>query len=215
MTGLQDADIKKDEKMKVGIYARGSTNEQKTNEQQIKELYDYCELYKHEVVAEYQDTESGTTTNRKGFQRMLQDVKDNRIEAVLIWKFDRLSRSLLDLINTVNIFKQYNVQLISKHELVDTSKPEGRLLFNILGSFAEFEVDSIKKRTLLGLERAKREGKLCHRPRKEIDVDFVKKKLEQNTLTEVANMLKMSRVTLKKRLTEASVELQRGAKILK
>ena len=201
--------------MKVGIYARVSTNEQKTNEQQIKELYDYCELYKHEVVAEYQDTESGTTTNRKGFQRMLHDVKDNRIEAVLIWKFDRLSRSLLDLINTVNIFKQYNVQLISKHELVDTSKPEGRLLFNILGSFAEFEVDSIKKRTLLGLERAKREGKLCHRPRKEIDVDFVKKKLEQNTLTEVANMLKMSRVTLKKRLTEAGVELQRGAKILK
>ena len=201
--------------MNVGIYARVSTNEQRTNEEQIKELHEYCALYNHVVVAEYRDTESGTTTNRKGFQRMLQDVRDNHIEAVLIWKFDRLSRSLLDLINTVSIFKQYNVQLISKHELVDTSKPEGRLLFNILGSFAEFEVDSIKKRTMLGLERAKREGKLCHRPRKEIDVEYVKKKLEQNNLTEVANMLKMSRITLKKRLVEAGVVLQRGAKVLK
>lgn len=201
--------------MKVGIYARVSTDEQRTIEDQITELKDYCTLYDHEVVAEYRDKESGTTTNRKAFQRMLKDVKDKRIEGVAVWKFDRLSRSLIDLINTVSYFKEHDVELMSKHELVDTSKPEGKLLFNILGSIAEFEIDTIRKRTELGMKRAKREGKICHRPRKEIDVEFVKKKLEHNNLTEVANMVKMTRVTLKKRLVEAGVELQRGAKIVK
>ena len=201
--------------MKVGIYARVSTDEQRTIEDQISELKDYCKLYNHEVVAEYRDKESGTTTDRKDFQRMLKDVKEKRIEGVAVWKFDRLSRSLTDLINTVNFFKEHDIELMSKHELVDTSKPEGKLLFNILGSIAEFEIDTIRKRTELGMKRARREGKLCHRPRKEIDIEFVKKKLEQNNLTEVANMLKMTRVTLKKRLTEAGIELQRGAKIVK
>ena len=201
--------------MDVGLYARVSTDEQRTIEDQISELKDYCELYDHTVVAEYRDKESGTTTNRAGYQRMIKDVKEKRIEGIVVWKFDRLSRSLTDLVNTVNFFKDNNVELLSKHELVDTSKPEGKLLLNILGSIAEFEVDTIRKRTELGMKRAKREGKLCHRPRKEIDVEYVKKKLEQNNLTEVANMLKMTRITLKKRLTEAGVELQRGAKIVK
>jgi len=202
--------------MKVGIYARVSTDEQRTIEDQISELNDYCKLYDHEVVAEYRDKESGTTTNRKDFQRMLNDVRGKRIEGVVVWKFDRLSRSLIDLINTVNMFKMHNVELMSKHELVDTSKPEGKLLLNILGSIAEFEVDTIRKRTELGMKRAIREGKICHRPRKEIDVEYVKRKLEQgNTLTETANILKMTRVTLKKRLTEAGVQLQRGVKAVK
>jgi len=201
--------------MKVGLHARVSTDEQRTIEDQISELKDYCKLYNHSVVVEYRDKESGTTTNRTGFQRMLKDAEEKRIEGIVVWKFDRLSRSLTDLINTVSFFKDHNVELMSKHELVDTSKPEGKLLFNVLGSIAEFEVDTIRKRTELGMKRAKREGKLCHRPRKEIDVEFVKKKLEQNTLIEVANMLKMTRVTLKKRLVEAGVELQRGVKVIK
>jgi len=203
--------------MRVLLYARVSTDEQKTNEDQIAELRKYCELYKHEILIEYQDKESGLTTERKELQRMLSNIKENAsgIDGVLVWRFDRLSRSLMDLNNIAKFLNEHGLQLISMHEQIDTSKPEGKLLFNLLGSIAEFEIETIKVRTELGLKRAKREGKLCHRPRKEIDVEFVKKKLEQNNLTEVANMLKMTRVTLKKRLTEAGVELQRGAKIVK
>lgn len=202
--------------MEVGLYARVSTDEQRTIEDQISELNDYCKLYNHIVVAEYRDKESGTTTNRKDFQRMLKDVKENRIEGVVVWKFDRLSRSLTDLINTVNFFKEHNVELMSKHELVDTSKSEGKLLFNILGSIAEFEVDTIRKRTELGLKRARREGKLCHRPRKEIDIETVKKGLDGGfTLEQIAGMQKMTYVTLKKRLDDAGIILQRGSRIKK
>ena len=202
--------------MEVGLYARVSTDEQRTIEDQISELNDYCKLYNHIVVAEYRDKESGITRNRKDFQRMLKDVKEKRIEGVVVWKFDRLSRSLTDLISTVNFFKEHNVELMSKHELVDTSKPEGKLLFNILGSIAEFEVDTIRKRTELGLKRARREGKLCHRPKKEINVEKVKKGIEDgNTLEEIALMQKMTYVTLKKRLGDAGIVLQRGSRIKK
>lgn len=199
--------------MKVGIYARVSTDEQKTNDQQIEELKEYCKLYKHEIVAEYRDKESGLTTKRKDFKRMLKDVENHNIEGIVVWKFDRLSRSLMDLNNIVNFFKEHNVQLLSKHELVDTSKPEGKLLFNILGSIAEFEVDTIRKRTELGLKRAKREGKLCHRPRKEIDVKKVKKGIEDGyTLEEIARMQKMTYVTLKKRLDESGLHIGKRVK---
>ena len=202
--------------MEVGLYTRVSTDEQRTIEDQISELNEYCKLFNHIVVAEYRDKESGITTNRKDFQRMLKDVKEKRIEGVVVWKFDRLSRSLTDLISTVNFFKEHNVELMSKHELVDTSKPEGKLLFNILGSIAEFEVDTIRKRTELGLKRARREGKLCHRPRKEINVEKVKKGIEDgNTLEEIALMQKMTYVTLKKRLDDAGIILQRGSRIKK
>jgi len=196
--------------MDVGLYARVSTDEQRTIEDQISELNDYCKLYGHTVVAEYRDKESGTTTNRKDFQRMLKDVKEKRIEGVVVWKFDRLSRSLTDLIATVNFFKEHNVELMSKHELVDTSKPEGKLLFNILGSIAEFEIDTIRRRTELGLKRAKREGKLCHRPRKEIDIENVKKGIAGGfTLEQIARMQKMTYVTLKKRLGESGLHIGR------
>lgn len=204
--------------MRVGIYARVSTDEQKTNEDQLNELKKYCELYNHEVVAEYKDKESGLTTDRKDFQRMLNDVEKStyNIEGVLVWRFDRLSRSLMDLNTTVLFLREHNVQLLSMHEHLDTSKPEGKLLFNLLGSIAEFEIDTIKVRTELGVKRAKREGKLCHRPKLRIDVEEVKKLINDGyALKKIAKMQGMSYVTLKKRLDDAGVILERGSRIKK
>ena len=202
--------------MKVFLYARVSTDEQKTNDDQINELRDYCTLYKHEVEGIYKDKESGLTTERKDFQRMLRDIREdsNNVKAVVVWRFDRLSRSLMDLNNIANFLKEQGLELISMHEHVDTSKPEGKLLFNLLGSIAEFEIDTIKVRTELGMKRAKREGKLCHRPRKEINIQKVRRTIESGcTLEEVAKMQGMSYVTLKKRIDEAGIEIVRGCKI--
>ena len=203
--------------MRLALYARVSTDEQNPDEQ-IVSLRDYCKKNNHEIVEEYVDTKSGLTTDRQHFQRMKWDIDrpELEIEAVAVWRLDRLSRSLGDLEDFTEFLNKKGIELISMREHIDTSSAGGKLLFRMLGILSEFEIDTIKERTKLGLQRAHREGKLCHRPPKPIDLDEVKKALEQGyTLEKIARLQGMTYVTLKKKLDKAGIIVTKTTRKMK
>lgn len=148
--------------MKVAIYTRVSTQDQ-TNENQLIELRNYCQRNDHKIISEYSDTISGTKSSRPELDRMLQDMRDKKFEAVCVWKFDRLGRSTIHLLQVLEELKKKGVRLIATSQNIDTSTAMGKLFFTILSGIAELEREMIVERTMLGLARAKKEGKL--RPR--------------------------------------------------
>jgi len=142
--------------MKVAIYARVSTDKQEVLNQ-IDKLKDYSKVRQWKVVGVYTDKAiSGRRASRPELDLMKQHIKEGKITAVLVWKLDRIGRSLRDLITLVDYFKQHHCQFISYSNSIDTSTAEGKLMFHILGAFAEFEADLISERTKLAYETKKK-----------------------------------------------------------
>ena len=118
------------------------------------------------VYREYIDTGySGKNTQRPAFTEMLDDARHRQFDLLLVWKLDRLSRSLRDLITTLDEFGHLGIDFISYDNQLDTSSPSGKLVFNIIGAVAEFERDIIGERVRAGLANARRNGKKLGRPR--------------------------------------------------
>lgn len=101
---------------------------------------------------------------RKGLEKVLAFVRPG--DTVVVWKLDRLGRSLKDLIETLNILKERNVEFISLTEKIDTTTPGGKLIFYLMGALAEFERDLIRERTNAGLAAARARGRVGGRPRR-------------------------------------------------
>lgn len=144
--------------MKVGIYCRVSTLEQDATKQQA-ELQDFCKSKGWEVTKVYLDTISGATDSRPALNDLMIDAYNKKFEAVLIWKLDRLGRSVRHLIDVVHKFNLWNINLICKTQDIDTSTPNGKLFFYLFGAMAEFERELISERTKLGLKKAINVGK--------------------------------------------------------
>ena len=94
---------------------------------------------------------------------MLDDI--NNYDMVLVYKLDRIGRSFKHLFELMNIFEKNNIEFESATQHIDTSRPEGKLFFNMLASFAEFEREMIVQRIKDGLDVAKRRGKKLGRPK--------------------------------------------------
>ena len=149
--------------MNVALYLRASTVKQSEEgyslEYQRDKLISYAKVKDWIVVDEYKDAgESGRTTKRPAFNRMVEDAKKNVFNAVLVYKLDRFSRSLQDLLNVINILQDHSVAVWSVTQSYDDSTPEGRLMRNMLGSFAQFESEMIGARVKDGMARRAREG---------------------------------------------------------
>ncbi|MBU0976352.1 recombinase family protein [Patescibacteria group bacterium] len=151
---------------RTGIYCRVSTKDQKT-EQQLQELREYCKRSGIEVVEEYIDEGiSAFNKNRPAFQQLIEDVRKRKVNVVVVWKLDRLSRSLKELLQTVELFSEYNVKFVSYSQPIDTSTATGKVFFSLIGAFAEFERDLISERTKLKLDLLKKNGVKLGRPNK-------------------------------------------------
>ncbi len=87
-------------------------------------------------------------------------------DTVIVWKLDRLGRSLKDLIETLNILKDRGVDFISLTEKIDTTTPGGKLIFHLMGALAEFERDLVRERTNAGLAAARARGRIGGRPKR-------------------------------------------------
>ena len=148
--------------MKYAIYCRVSTRDQHPENQHI-ELEEYAKRmgYKYEV---FKETES-TRNTRPVKQGLLQRLRKKEFDGVLIWKLDRWARSLSEMILEVKELLDKGVSFVSLKDNVDLSSASGRLTFHIFSAFAEFERDIIRERTLLGLDRARKEGKRLGRPK--------------------------------------------------
>ena len=89
---------------------------------------------------------SGKNINRPDFERMMTDVKSGKIRRVIVYKLDRISRSILDFSNMMEAFQQYHVEFVSSTEKFDTSTPIGRAMLNICIVFAQVERETIQTR---------------------------------------------------------------------
>ncbi len=149
---------------RIAIYARVSTDRQSA-ESQLNALREYIGKRAWAISQEYIDEGyTGSTTKRPAFAAMMADAKKRSFDILLVYKLDRLSRSLKDLIATLDDLHSLGIDFISYDNGLDTTTPTGRLIFNVVGAVAEFEKDIIRERVRAGLENAKRKGKRLGRP---------------------------------------------------
>lgn len=154
--------------MRVALHARVSTNKDQTTENQLIALRDWAKGRGHIVVGEYIDQGiSGVKgrDKRPGLDEVMKAATLGQVDMVAITALDRLRRSLQHLITLVAELEALKVDLFVYNMALNTSTPVGQLMFNVMGSLAQFEREMIRERTLLGLERAKRQGKKLGRPK--------------------------------------------------
>ena len=162
---------------RVALYMRVSSEEQKTKESirtQDTFLEEYCRLYGHEVVSIYKDEAvSGTVPmrDRPGGRKLLEAAAAKEFDAVLVYKLDRIGRSLLVVVDVHDRLLEAGIALRSATEPIDTTSPAGRLIFQMLASFAEFERATITERSRDGLRRAFENGKQLGRIPYGYDID--------------------------------------------
>jgi len=142
----------------AALYLRVSTDDQTNTNQEIR-LLEVVERRGWKIHKIYLDEESGEKRNRPGLNEMLLDAKRGLFDVVLSVKVDRIARSLQDLLEIAGTLGNYNVDLEFSDQDLDITSSQGRLMFQILGAFAEYEREIISERTKAGLRRAKREGK--------------------------------------------------------
>lgn len=151
---------------RTAIYARVSTDDKRQDpETQLLQLREYARVRDLEVVEEFVDFATGTSEERGSYRRLLEAVRKRRVDIVLVWRYDRFARSTQALLSALKEFQSRGVDFISYQENVDTTTPQGELVFSILASLAQFESSLISERVKAGMARAKNQGKRCSRPR--------------------------------------------------
>jgi DNA invertase Pin-like site-specific DNA recombinase len=175
---------------RVAIYVRVSTDKQ-TIENQLRELRRVAEHRGWKVVQEYRDAGISGAKGREarpGLDEMLKDAQRRRFDVVMAWAIDRLGRSLIDLLGTIQALEACGVDLYLDQQALDTTTPAGKLMFQITGAFAEFERSMIRQRVNAGLKRAVEAGKQLGRPR----IDPALEKRIQSQLRTGKGMLKIA-----------------------
>jgi DNA invertase Pin-like site-specific DNA recombinase len=146
----------------------------------------------------FQEKITGTKLKREQLQNAIDYLRAG--DVLVIWKLDRLGRSLKDLLLIVNELNQKEIGLKSLHENIDTTTPTGKLIFHIFASLAEFEKDVIKERTNAGLKAARARGRVGGRPKKLTDKQLTLLKTlhqDKNTsLSDISNILGISKKTI-------------------
>lgn len=155
---------------RVGLYARVSTMNGQDPNVQLRELREYCERRGFEIAEEFVDKGiSGSRERRPALDKLMVACRKRMIDAVVVYRYDRFARSLRQLVNALEEFRSLDIDFISIHEGVDTSTPNGRLVFGIFASIAEFERELIRDRVRSGIAAARSRGRVLGRPRLEVD----------------------------------------------
>lgn len=155
--------------MKVALYARTSTVDKQDPEMQLRDLRQYAAARGFTVSKEYVDRMSGTTTRRPALDELMADARRGGFQAVMVWRFDRMGRSTVHLIQCMEEFRSLGVDFISFTEAIDTSSSIGTLVFSIFASLAAFERSLIIERIHGGLRNARAKGKHLGRPKQRDD----------------------------------------------
>ena len=186
--------------VRAAIYARVSTREQ-TNALQLDEANRFCRARGWQVVSSIQDHVSGVRDRRPGLDRLLAMVRGRHVDCVVVWKRDRLFRSLQHLISCCAEFEALGVDFVSVTEQIDTTTPTGKLILRVLGSLAEFERDLLIERTKAGMAAAERRGAKIGRPRRRFDLERAEELLAGGaSQRNVARLLSVGLGTLQRAL---------------
>jgi DNA invertase Pin-like site-specific DNA recombinase len=176
--------------MNIG-YARVSTQDQNLDLQNDALKGAGCDKI-------YTDKMSGTKTNRPGLDEILGFIRKG--DTLVVWKLDRLGRSLKHLIQVMQLLDERGIYFKSVQESLDTSTPGGKLIFHVFGALAEFERDIIRERTLAGLAAARARGRVGGRPRKlsKKQVEMAKNLMKDISIpiAEICETMGVSKATL-------------------
>lgn len=175
--------------MKIG-YARVSTADQKLSLQEDALKKDGCELIYNDII-------SGAKTARPGLDEALAYAREG--DTLVVWKLDRLGRSVQHLIQTIKDLQERGISFKSLQENIDTTTSGGKLIFHIFSALAEFERDLIRERTSAGLAAARARGRSGGRPPKlsmaQIKKMIARYKERQLTVKEICKLFNINKVT--------------------
>lgn len=180
-------------------YARVSTDDQQLHLQHDALNQVGCDQI-------FADQASGAAADRPGLRRLLAHARVG--DTIVVWRLDRLGRSLKDLIDMVAVLEGKGIGLRSLHESIDTTSSSGKLIFHIFAALAEFERALIRERTQAGLQAARARGRTGGRPKaltpdqQGLAVKLYREK--QHTIAQICQLLGISKPTLYKYLTAAT-----------
>jgi DNA invertase Pin-like site-specific DNA recombinase len=152
---------------RIAVYGRVSTDAQ-SHRSQLREVHKYVRRrWSKAEVTEYLDRASGTRVRRSGLDALMSEVRQGRVDALAVYKLDRLGRSLQHLAQLIGEFEAHGTALIATSQGIDTSEtnPAGRLQMHVLAAVAEFERSVIRERINAGLAAARERGTQLGRPR--------------------------------------------------
>ncbi len=174
-------------------YARVSTQEQNLEAQTDLLMSKGAERI-------FSDKISGSTRSRPELDRLLDQLREG--DVVMVTKYDRLARSLKDLLDIVETIQKRGAGFKSLAEDIDTTTPAGRLVFHVFGSIAEFERERIRERTMEGLEAARKRGRVGGRPPALSQTQKQEAKRmrdnEGRSITEIAELFQVSHHTIRR-----------------
>jgi len=149
--------------IKVGLYARVSTQDQKTLPMQLQALRTYVRQRGWRLGLQIKDVGSGAS-DRPQREQLMQAARRRELDAILVWRLDRWGRSLADLVLTLKELSDLGVGFVSLTEALDLTTPTGRALAGLLAVFAEFEREILRERVKAGIAHARKEGRPHGRP---------------------------------------------------
>ena len=187
---------------KIGIYVRVSTGSQ-TVENQERELLAHCQRQGWQVFKVYRDEGfSGAVADRPGLKEMLADARQGRFNLLVVWKIDRLARSISHLLEVLTELKGLGIGFVSLTEAINTETAQGRMIANFLGSIAEFERELVVERVKSGMARASAAGVRIGRPRAGFDVaEAIRQKQAGQSWSQDAKAVGASSATVRRIVT--------------
>lgn len=198
----------KDRTTKVAAYVRVSTlDQEKGIRSQERAIEQYLEGHGLEAVW-YRDRLSGKDTNRPDFEKLQRDIFNGKVNTVVCWKLDRLSRSMRDGINILCDWIEKDVRVVSVSQQLDFSGTVGRMVASVLFAVAEMERENLRENTKRGLAAARAKGvKLGRRPT--IKADGVVMLLRDGmTITAISERLGMTRQAIYKALKRDGIDVE-------
>jgi DNA invertase Pin-like site-specific DNA recombinase len=184
---------------RVALYARVSTkNNGQDPETQLIALREYAGHGGMTIIGEYVDVGiSGAKDRRPDLDRLMADARRRRFDVILVARFDRFARSTKHLVLALEEFNALGVDFVSLNESIDTSTPMGKMIFTVIGAVAELERSLIRERVMMGLDRARRQGKRLGRPRRLRDLERLAALHARGfSLRQIAVMLDLSKDTV-------------------
>ena len=201
--------------LRVALYVRVSTHDQQTLPLQLEALREYALRRHWQIVREVSEVASGAATaKRPQREALLQDAKRRHVDAILVWRLDRWSRSVADLVNSLAELEAVGVAFVSVTEALDLTTPAGRAMVAMVAVFAQFEREILRERVKAGIAQAKAQGKAMGRPQTAAKLTQEMRSLHAAGISqaEIARRLKVGRTSVRRMLAPVRSQAHQSEK---
>ena len=198
------------ESKRVAIYCRVSTSEQSTANQR-EELTKYAHSRGWTIYRIFEENISGATGDRPRFKQLMKDAQQRKFDICLCLKLDRMYRSTLGFLSTVETLGALGVSFVSLRDNLDLTTPTGKLMAAVLASVAEFERSLIQQRVQMGVEKAKARGVKFGRPKLRDDSKILALRKQGKSIRQIARELKVSIGAVNRGLRSGDTKVSKNA----